>query len=160
MNANPSSAPLRYADLLAPVSGDAPCGPDLEYDPAFVMLQTAVAPKRAAQYGDFVDVPQPANWAEIERDCRALLLRTKDLRVAVVLLRCRTRQGGASGLRDGLGFVKSLLEGYGDALHPVPLFEGERDPVMHANAIGALSDPEFTRRASLSLPAEACGTPL
>ena len=34
MNANTPAAALRYADLLEPVSADAPCGPDLEYDPA------------------------------------------------------------------------------------------------------------------------------
>lgn len=142
MTSTTPSVTLRYADLLASVSDDDPCGPDLEYDPAFVMLQTAVAPRYDAQYGDFVDVPQPANWAEIERDCRALLLRTKDLRVAMILLRCRTRQGGAEGWRDGLAFVMGLIEQYGEALHPVPTFEGARDPVMYANAIGALADPE------------------
>ena len=67
----------RYADLLEPVSADAPCGPDLEYDQAFVLLQAAIAPKTDAQYGDFVDSSQPVNWAEVERDCRALLARSR-----------------------------------------------------------------------------------
>jgi len=156
-----NTTPLRYADLLAPVDEHTPCGPDLEYDPAFVMLQTAAAPRRDAQYGDFIDVPQPANWAEIERDCRALLLRTKDLRVAVVLLRCRCRLGGADGLRDGLAFVMSLIEQYGETLHPVPMFEGERDPVIYANAIGALADPEGALADMRDVPiAKAAGAQL
>ncbi len=133
---------LRYADLLEPISAGEPCGPDLEYDAAFVMLQAAVAPKAGAQYGDFVDVPQAANWAEIERDCRSLLLRTKDIRLAVILLRCRTRQSGAAGLRDGLALLKTMLERYGEALYPLPVFEGKRDPVMYSNAIAALADPD------------------
>jgi len=139
MNAN-TPALLRYADLLEPVDADAPCGPDLEYDPAFVMLLAAATPRVEAQYGDFVDVPAPANWAEIERDCRALLLRTKDIRLAIILLRCRVRLDGAAGLRDGLAFLKAMFESYGEALHPLPVFEGERDPVMYANAIAALTD--------------------
>ncbi|MGV2293057.1 type VI secretion system ImpA family N-terminal domain-containing protein [Trinickia sp. YCB016] len=142
MNAKTPNDALRYADLLEPISADEPCGPDLEYDSAFVMLQTAAAPKSEAQYGDFVDVPQAANWAEIERDCRALLLRTKDIRLAVILLRCRIRQSGATGLRDGLAFLKAMLERYGEALYPLPVFEGERDPVMYSNAIAALADPD------------------
>jgi type VI secretion system protein ImpA len=106
------------------------------------MLQAAAAPRQDAQYGSFVDVPPPANWSEIERDCRALSLRTKDLRVAMILARCWTRQSGAEGLRDGLAFVLGLIERYGETLHPHPIFEGERDPVIVANAIGALTDPE------------------
>lgn len=142
MNASTPSAILRYADLLEPVSANSPCGPDLEYDPAFVMLQAAAAPRSDAQYGDFVDVPATANWAEIERDCRALLLRTKDIRLATILLRCRTRQAGATGLQDGLAFVKAMLDRFGEALHPLPSFEGTRDPVMYANALAAMADPD------------------
>jgi type VI secretion system protein ImpA len=142
MNANTPATLLRYADLLEPVDADAPCGPDLEYDPDFVMLLAAAAPRVEAQYGDFVDVPAAANWAEIERDCRALLLRTKDIRLAVILLRCRVRLDGAAGLRDGLAFLKAMFECHGEALHPLPVFEGERDPITYANAIAALADAD------------------
>ncbi|MFT4066124.1 ImpA family type VI secretion system protein [Paraburkholderia sp.] len=142
MNANTPAAVLRYADLLEPVGADAPCGPDLEYDPDFVMLLAAAAPRVEAQYGDFVDIPAAANWAEIERDCRALLLRTKDIRLAIILLRSRVRLDGAAGLRDGLALLKAMFECYGEALHPLPVFEGERDPVTYANAIAALVDAD------------------
>ncbi|MGF6733997.1 type VI secretion system protein ImpA [Paraburkholderia youngii] len=142
MNANTPAVVLRHADLLEPVSAHAPCGPDLEYDPAFVMLQAAAAPRAEAQYGDFVDVPPTANWSDIERDCRALLLRTKDIRLAVILLRCRTRLDGAAGLRDGLALLLAMFECYGEALHPLPVFEGEPDPAMFANAIGGLVEPD------------------
>ncbi|MCC8395694.1 type VI secretion system ImpA family N-terminal domain-containing protein [Paraburkholderia sp. MMS20-SJTR3] len=142
MNAPSSAAAFRYLDLLEPVDADAPTGPDLEYDPDFVMLLADAAPRIEAQYGNFVEVPPAANWAEIERACRALLLRTKDIRVAVILLRCRMRIDGAAGLRDGLALLKALLERYGETLHPLPVFEGERDPAMYANAIAGLTDPD------------------
>jgi|GEM_PF-147232 len=142
MNAPSPAAILRYAELLEPVSAETPCGPDLEYDPDLVMLLAAAAPRADAQYGNFVEIPPAANWAEIERDCRALLLRTKDIRLAVILLRCRVRLDGAAGLRDGLAFLNALLECYGEALHPLPVLDGERDPVMYANAIAALADPD------------------
>ncbi|WP_322015186.1 ImpA family type VI secretion system protein [Paraburkholderia sp. J12] len=142
MNAHSPAAALRYADLLEPVCADAPCGAELDYDQDFVMLLAAAAPRVEAQYGNFVGVPQAANWAEIERDCRTLLLRAKDIRLAVILLRCRIRLDGAAGLRDGLAFLKALLDCYGEALHPQPIFEGERDPVIYANALAALADPD------------------
>lgn len=133
---------MRFADLLAPVSDESPCGDDLEYDRAFIMLHAAVAARTSAQYGDFVDAPPSINWAEAEREARALLARTKDIRLAVILVRAGTRQRGAPGLRDGLALLQGLLERYGEALHPSPVFEGERDPVMFANAIAALADVE------------------
>lgn len=132
----------RYVDLLAPITEESPCGPDLEYDADFVMLQTAVAPKSDAQYGDFVDTPQATNWSDIERDTRALLMRSKDIRLAVILLRSRIRQAGAVGLQEGLAFLQQLLARYGESLHPLPVFEGERDAMVYANAIAALTDPE------------------
>ncbi len=141
MHINTPTKVLHYADLLAPISPEQPCGADLEYDPAFIMLLAAIAPKADAQYGDFIDAPPPVNWAEIERDCHALLLRTKDIRLAVILLRCRIRQNGAAGLHDGIALLKDMLERFGEALHPVPFFDNERDPVMYANAIAALADP-------------------
>lgn len=142
MNAPAHDALARYIDLLEPVSAEDPCGPDLEYDPAFVMLQAAVAPRTDAQYGDFVDAPQQANWAEAERDCRALLLRTKDLRLLTILTRCRIRQSGAEGLRDGVAVLLQMLERYGEALHPMPMLDGERDPIVYSNAIAALADAD------------------
>ncbi|MBR8132146.1 type VI secretion system protein TssA [Burkholderia ambifaria] len=142
MNAPTPDALTRYIDLLEPVSAEDPCGPDLEYDPAFVMLQAAVAPRADAQYGDFVDAPQQANWAEAERDCRALLLRTKDLRLITILIRCRIRQSGAEGLRDGVALLLQMLVRYGEALHPTPMLDGERDPIVYSNAIAALADAD------------------
>ncbi|CAI8695762.1 type VI secretion system ImpA family N-terminal domain-containing protein [Burkholderia pyrrocinia] len=132
----------RDTDVLKPIDTGAPCGPDLEYDPDFVMLMAAVAPRVEVQYGDFIDVPQVVNWTEIERDCRALLLRTKDIRLAIVLLRCRIRLNGAAGLRDGLAVLGALFERYGNALHPVPMLDGERDATIYSNAIAALADPD------------------
>jgi type VI secretion system protein ImpA len=134
----------RYADLLEPVSADAPCGPDLEYDQAFVLLHAALAPKTDAQYGNFVDSPQPVNWAEVERDCRALLARTRDIRLLVVFARCRIRQSGAAGLCDGLALLLHTIERFGETVHPAQVFDGERDPVMYANAIAALADASGT----------------
>lgn len=136
------AATSRYDDLLEPVSDASACGDDLEYDPAFIMLQAAVAPSAPVQYGDFVDTPASVNWAEAERECEALLARTKDLRVAIILLRAAVRLRGAVGLRDGMVFLQGLLERYGNNIHPLPYFDGEWDPITFANALAALADAE------------------
>lgn len=81
--------------LSDPISAECPCGPDLEYDPEYLLLFTRAAPREEAQYGDFVSTPENINWAELERDAHRLLMRSKDIRILVVLLRCRIQQAGA-----------------------------------------------------------------
>ncbi|MBW9878773.1 cytoplasmic protein, partial [Escherichia coli] len=44
--------------LSDPISAECPCGPDLEYDPEYLLLFTRAAPREEAQYGDFVSTPE------------------------------------------------------------------------------------------------------
>ncbi|CAB3711931.1 hypothetical protein LMG22037_04114 [Paraburkholderia phenoliruptrix] len=133
-----------HHDWLAPVSDAAPCGSDLEYDHDFVVLFASAAPKQDVQYGAFVGAPDPLNWSETERDCRRLMIRTKDMRVAVLYTRCRTRLGGAAGLAEGTGLLAAWLEAFAAHVHPQPDVDGEHDAAleMRMNALQALADPE------------------
>ncbi|MGS0742973.1 type VI secretion system protein TssA [Glaciimonas sp. GG7] len=136
----PPTSSFRYAELLAPICAELPCGPNLEYDPAFVILQSATAQKSETQYGDFIGTPEPVNWPEIERSCKALLLRTKDIRLIIFFIRSRIRQDGAEGLRDGLTLLKTMLEHYPNQIHPSLHYEGQHDPVTRANALAGLAE--------------------
>jgi len=135
-------APLH--DWLAPVSDSMPCGPDLEYDHDFVVLFAGAAPRQDVQYGAFVGAPDPVNWSELERDCQRLMLRTKDIRVAILYTRCRTRLAGAVGLADGTGLLAAWLDAFAEQVHPQPDVDSGRDATreMRMNAIQALADPE------------------
>lgn len=146
-----------FPALLEPVVPDKPCGEDLEYDPEFVVLLARAAPRPNAQYGDFISAPEAVNWPELERDCHRLLLRTRDIRILVLLLRCRVRLGHAAGLRDGLGVLAQLLAKWPDAIHPQLLLDGEADPAMRANALAALSDPEGLMQDVRELPIAETG---
>jgi type VI secretion system protein ImpA len=129
-------------DWLQPFSAQDPCGPSLEYDPEYAVLLSRMAPRGDAQYGQFVGTPESPNWAEIERDCRRLLLRTRDINLLVWLCRARTRLAQAAGLAQSLAALASVLENWPDAVHPQLVIEGERDPAVRANALAALTDPE------------------
>lgn len=129
-------------DWLAPLSDIEPCGPNLEYDPEYMLLLAKIAPKGDAQYGDFVDTPEGPHWADIERDCHRLLLRTRDITLLTLLLRCRTRSAQATGLQEGLTMLVGFLEQYPDDVHPQLLIDGELDPTIRANALAALVDPD------------------
>lgn len=145
----PKSKPVRSArqelpfqEFLEPIAREQPCGSDLEYDSEFVVLMAKATPRPDAQYGDFVCAPEAVNWADLERDCRRMLLRTRDIRILVLLLRCRTRLAQATGLRDGLSILAHGLAKWPDAIHPQLLVDGEPDPALRANALAALTDPE------------------
>lgn len=132
--------------LSEPVSAELPCGPDLEYDPEYLLLFTRAAPRAEAQYGDFISSPETVNWVELEQDARRLLARSRDIRILVVFLRCRIQQAGAQGLAEALSLLENLCSTYPDAIHPQLLVAQETTiedaAVARSNALSALLDPE------------------
>jgi type VI secretion system protein ImpA len=129
-------------EYLVVISEVEPCGPNLEYDPEYVALQARMIPKGDAQYGDFVKVPEEPSWGEIERECRQMLLRSRDITILLLLLRCRIHLLQARGLREVLEILLGWLEQYPDHVHPQLTIDGEYDPTVRANALLALVDPE------------------
>ncbi|WP_176929251.1 type VI secretion system ImpA family N-terminal domain-containing protein [Paraburkholderia lycopersici] len=129
---------------MAPVSEEAPCGVDLEYDPEFVVLSASVAARADAQYGDFVGTPEPVNWSDVDRDCRRLMMRSKDVRLAVLFTRCRTRLAAAAGLAEGLGLLAAWLAAFPDLVHPQPGVDEDRTVALEIrmNALQSLTDTD------------------
>lgn len=133
--------------LLAPLDDSAPCGPDLEYDPVFQALEQAGAGTPERQYGDKVFPAEPPDWQAVREHALALAERTRDLRVAVWLVRCGARGQGLAGALRGLQLVQGLLERHWDHLHPQLDASDDNDPTMRLNALlplyaadGALAD--------------------
>jgi type VI secretion system protein ImpA len=145
--ARSKAAPVATHDWLAPIDAAAPCGVDLEYDPEFIVLSSQVAARMEAQYGDFVGSPEPINWSDIDRDCRRLMVRSKDMRLAVLFARCRTRLAGAAGLAEGLGLLAGWLSNFADTIHPQQHADGadgdeEAGLEIRMNALQALADSD------------------
>jgi len=129
-------------EYLTPLSEAEPCGPNLEYDAEYVTLQTRMIPKGDAQFGEFIKTPEEPNWGEIERECRRMLLRSRDITVLLLLLRCRIHLVQARGLREVLEILVGWLERYPEHTHPQLIIDGEHDPSVRANALLALVDHE------------------
>ncbi|WP_219210048.1 type VI secretion system protein TssA [Variovorax boronicumulans] len=129
-------------DWLQPIGALEPCGPSLEYDHEYAVLFSRMAPQADAQYGSFVVTREAPNWAEVERDCQRLLLRTKDINLLVWLCRARTRLGQATGLAHVLGMLLQVLQAWPEAVHPQWLIDGMPEPAVRANALAGLVDPE------------------
>jgi type VI secretion system protein ImpA len=126
--------------LLAPVSDEKPVGPDLEYDPDFIALETAARGKPEQQYGATVIPAEEPDWDDVYNRAEALLGRTKDLRVAVLLARAATRRHNSEGLAAGLRLVHEMLTRYWDSVHPDLDHDDHGDPTMRLNALAPLAD--------------------
>jgi type VI secretion system protein ImpA len=118
-------------ELLEPIEGDTPAGPELRGSNEFAAIETA-----------FQDADQPSNliptgaseeeggqeFAEVvELATDFLRDQSKDLKVAVLLSVSLLRVEGYPGLATGLELIKGLLEAYWDDLHPsIP----SRSPIL------------------------------
>lgn len=123
---------------LSPLPDEsAPCGPDLEYDPAFLELNQAAAGKPETQWAP----AEPPDWREVRNQAESLFGRTRDLRVAVLWVRSAVQLEGFAALPAGLRLVHGLLERYWDTLHPLP-DPDDNDPYARMNALALLREPE------------------
>jgi type VI secretion system protein ImpA len=128
--------------LLAPIDGPLPCGPELDYDDAFIALERAIAGEPERQYGETIIPAETADFSQVMQQACALLERSKDLRIAAMAARGLTRTLGIDGAVHGLQLVSALIERYWDALHPELEMDGERDPLPRGNALSTLTAVE------------------
>jgi type VI secretion system protein ImpA len=125
---------------MYPISDNTPCGENLDYDPDFIMLQSRLQPKLGVEYGDFFEAAEPINWTETERECLNLLHKSKDIRLIIILIRCRLRKVGLPALAEGIEALNALLCTWPDDLYPQLMDEGEFTPILRANALAELED--------------------
>lgn len=128
--------------LLEPVSESKPTGDNLEYQPEFAELERAALGKPARQMGSAVAPGEPPNFTRVVELATGLLQRSKDLRIAVQLVRALLETQGFAGLAEGLRLARGLLERYWDALYP-ELDPDDQDAMMRRAALSALSAPEL-----------------
>lgn len=134
-------AKLDIEALLIPVSDDAPSGPNLEYDLAFIGLDQAAAPKAEKAMGTSVIAAEEPDWADVIGRAEGLLARTKDLRVAVHLTTGWLRRDGFPGAAAGLGLIHGIVERYWADFHPQLDAEDDDDPTFRVNSIAPLASP-------------------
>lgn len=142
LSSDPALAPW-----LQPVSEDEVCGPDLEYDNDFLALTQAAAGKPETQFAS----AEPPDWRTVRSLADDINTRTRDLRVANLLLRARLRLEGFAVLAPGLRLFEELLTRWWDELHPRP---EDGDAFARVNVLNELASLDTTLgdvRASLVL---------
>ena len=127
-------------DLLTPLSDSEPCGPDLEYDASFGEMERAAQEKAEQVFGDTVVEAEPADWREVRKHVDDLLSRTKDMRVAVYLIRCLVHSDGLTGIENGLALLRGYVEGFWPEVHPMLDPEDDDDPTFRVNTLAILCD--------------------
>lgn len=153
------------AFLFAPVAGDDPCGPDLEYDARFVALGIAARPIAAAEIGRAVDgvaIVRPGStpdWDDVLAQSRELLSQTKDLRIACIVVRAMLESHGLVGSGLAFGAVARMVDDWWDRLHPRTNGSGA-GPDARVEAFDAFLDDEGLVSALRTLsPAPGAGSP-
>jgi type VI secretion system protein ImpA len=126
--------------LLQEVDSVAPCGPNLEYDAAFLELEQAVLGKPEVQYGDTITPAVPPEWKQVRQLSSDLITRSRDLRVAVPLARSLLALDGVGGFADGLKLIERLLEERWDSVHPQLDPDDDLDPTLRLNSLVTLAD--------------------
>ena len=121
--------------LSAPISGDAPCGPDLRDDVAFREIEDAP--------GEFAGQTVP-DLRKVVARCVEFLARTKDQMPAIVAVQASARAGDYDVANDALQLIHSFAATYWEDFHPGP---AEEMAVGRVNELSALARP-----AALILP--------
>lgn len=126
--------------LLLEVEPAKPCGPNLEYDPIFIELERSILGKPEVQYGDVITAEVPPEWKIVQRLALDLLGRSRDLRIAVHLLRANLALHGIDGLAITVALIERLLDERWDTVHPELDPDDDMDPTLRINSLAILAD--------------------
>jgi type VI secretion system protein ImpA len=127
--------------LLEDLEEAAPCGPNLEYDHAFLELEQSALGKPEVQYGDTIVPAVPPEWKQVKKQAIDLFARTHDLRVAMPLVRALLALHALPGFADGMRLLERLVAERWDSVHPELDPDDDNDPTLRINSLAQLTDP-------------------
>jgi len=141
---NPEVNIVDIDGILAPIAPEHPSGErDLEYDPDFIALEEIAKGTPEKEFdGKIIQEAKAPNWHGIRHEAAAMLTRTHDLRIAVVLLRALLQTEGLIGLSVGLDLLHGLMDRYWDTLFPRLDPAENNDPIQRINILMTLCDRE------------------
>jgi type VI secretion system protein ImpA len=127
-------------ELLTAISRDAPCGQDLEYDADFLALERCAQSVGEERLVGPTESDTEPDWRVVAQLARALLTRTKDLRVMMFSIKAAIRVGGLDGFASAVSALRALLEQYWDSVHPQLVVDGYDNSVQRINVLRELCD--------------------
>jgi type VI secretion system protein ImpA len=138
--------------LLQALSADAPCGADLEYTPEYIELLQWMRGTPDIEYGKMHQAATGPDWKAVKAGALRLLARSKDLRLAIYLLRAAVALHGYAGLDEALALIEGLVAGYWDHVHPQMDPDDGNDPTERINTLLMLDDRQGLCRDLYAAP--------
>lgn len=126
--------------LLAPVSDDKPVGEDLSYDSERQEIEAAFETSAAGGSANEGDI----DWRSIVSLIEKQSARTKDIWLAVYLMRAGARMSQIEVVERGAQFLSGLVGTYWDTVHPQLDeygFQGRKTPCESLTRIGEFLGP-------------------
>lgn len=142
MNKLTIECPEWYQSLLRPLSDGQPCGKSLEYENDFILLINELEPRIGAEFGDFVETVEPFNFVRILKQAETLLKLSIDIRLIIIIMRCRLHLNGLAHLAEGLQALRYAINAWPDEIYPQLWDEGEYIPFLRTNAFSDLASSE------------------
>lgn len=126
--------------LLTEVSPEAPSGVNLEYDPEFARMEKAAQGTPDQEFGSTHIEAEPPDWETVLEATKNLLLRTRDLRIAVYLAQAELVVNGLPGFRDALRVIAVYVDKFWETVFPQLDPDDDNDPTMRNNALLGLTN--------------------
>ena len=131
-------------ELLAPVSDDAPAGPDLAYDAERGTIEQAFESSASIDTSGEATATAEIDWRPIISQIEQQSARTKDIWLAVYLCRGGARSGQLALVETGAEYLAGLLERYWETVHPQLEeygFQGRKGPCESLSRRGEFLGP-------------------
>src|SRR5205823_6622619 len=119
--------------------------------PRYEELETILKGKPEVDIGTVQKPPEPPDWVQLTEKSAEFLRQTKHLRAGVILSCSLLQTGGFAGFRDGVQFIRGLLERYWPILYPLLDAEDNNDPTQRLNILSALTAPRGSVDSWLSI---------
>ncbi len=133
---------LDIESLLQPLSAEAPCGANMEYQPPFMELEELARGKPEQVIGDKVKPAQDPDWDKVQDAAVELFTVTKDLRIAGWLHMALLKLHGLQGLCTGLALLRGLVERHWDSVYPRLDPDDDNDPTRVNSLMAALASED------------------
>lgn len=109
---------LDLETLLAPISDEAPSGPDLGYEPERQEIEQAFESSISIDSsGEEAGGPE-IDWRPVLKGIESESAKSKDVWLAVYLCRAGARMGDLETIETGAEFLAGLFERFWDTVHP------------------------------------------
>jgi type VI secretion system protein ImpA len=135
---------LEVDELLAPVQGKDPAGPDLAYDAVRSEIERAFEASVSIDASGEPEVAADVDWPHIISLIERQSAQTKDVWLAVYLCRAGARAGRLQLVATGAEYLAGLLERYWDNVHPQLEdygFQGRNGPCQSLTRVGEFLGP-------------------